>query len=383
MFEIKIFVMLKSIMNKQMLKISVCLGILLIVITSCKSGNNEQQEFDTKGFFKEMEEIAAINDKNFLDLEGNWRFSIGDDTAWASPNFEDNNWEKIKVPAMWEDQGFHGYNGYAWYRKTFEVPKELIGYNFVLNAGFIDDVDQTFVNGKLIGMSGGFPPQFVTAYDAYREYYISKDILKKGKNTIAIRVYDIQLEGGIIRGAVGLSPVQPDVRHISYIDLDINLMGMWKFSIGDISEWKNTDNDDKDWKEIFVPAFWEAQGYKNYDGFAWYRIKFTLPEKYADQKMVLLLGKIDDIDQTFVNGTLVGSVGDWNFDIVPESFNQNNEWEVIRGYYISDNVLLAGKENTIAVRVYDGFMDGGIYQGPIGLITQDNYREFWNKQKSN
>jgi sialate O-acetylesterase len=366
-----------------MKKISVCLGILLITLAGCKTENDNQQEFDTRNFFTDMKNLVGVNDKNYINLEGNWRFSIGDDTVWASPDFDDNNWEKIKVPATWEDQGFHGYNGYAWYRKTFEITKELIGSNFILNAGFIDDVDQTFINGKLVGMSGGFPPQFVTAYDAYREYYISKDILKEGKNTIAIRVYDIQLEGGIIRGAVGLSPVQPDVRHISYLDLDINLMGMWKFNIGDISDWKNSDYDDTEWKEIFVPAFWEAQGYKNYDGFAWYRIKFTLPEKYADQKMVLLLGKIDDIDQTFVNGTLVGSVGDWNFDIVPESFNQNNEWEVIRGYYIPDNVLLAGKENTIAVRVYDGFMDGGIYQGPIGLITQDKYREFWNKQKSN
>jgi len=376
MFEIKIFVILKSIMDNQMLKISVCLGILLIAINGCKSGKNEQKEFDTQGFFKEMEEIAAIKDKNFLDLEGNWRFSIGDDTAWASPDFKDNNWEKIRVPATWEDQGFHGYNGYAWYRKTFEIPKELIGSNFILNAGFIDDVDQTFINGKLVGMSGGFPPQFVTAYDAQREYYISKDILKEGKNTIAIRVYDIQLEGGITRGAVGLLPVQPNVRYISYLDLDINLTGMWKFNIGDLPDWKNSDYNYSDWKEIFVPAFWETQGYKNYDGFAWYRMKFTMPEKYSNQKMVLLLGKIDDIDQTFVNGTLVGSVGDWNFDNVPESFNQNNEWETIRGYYIPDNVLLPGKENTIAVRVYDGFIDGGIYQGPIGLITQDKYREY-------
>jgi sialate O-acetylesterase len=157
---------------------------------------------------------------------------------------------------------------------------------------------------------------------------------------------------------------------------------MWKINIGDIPDWKNPDYDDKEWKEIFVPAFWEAQGYKNYDGFAWYRMKFTLPEKYAGQKMVLMLGMIDDIDQTFVNGTMVGSVGDWKFDILPNSFNQNNEWETIRGYYIPDGILLPGKENTIAVRVYDGFMDGGIYKGPIGLVTQDKYREYWKSKRN-
>ena len=358
-----------------MLKISVCLGILLLTLFGCKSGNDEQ-EMNNKSFFSEMDKMFGVNDKNYINLEGNWRFSIGDDTTWASPEFKDNNWEKIRVPGTWEEQGFHGYNGYAWYRKTFQVPKELIGSNFILNAGFIDDVDQTFINGKLVGMSGGLPPQYVTAYDAHREYYLSNGILKEGENTIAIRVYDSQLEGGITRGAVGLSPVQPDVRHISNLDLDINLTGMWKFSKGDISDWKNTDYNDSDWKEIFVPAFWETQGFKNYDGFAWYRVKFTLPQKYAKQKMVLILGMIDDIDQAFVNGTLVGSVGDWNFDIVPESFNQNNEWEAIRSYYIPDNVLQPGIENIIAVRVYDGYIDGGIYQGPIGLITQEKYREY-------
>lgn len=380
MGEIKIFVVMKLMMNKKMLKISVCLGILSLTFFGCKSGDDNQQDIDIKSFFREMEKMPGVNDKNYINLEGNWRFSIGDDTIWASPDFDDNNWEKIKVPATWEDQGFHGYNGYAWYRRTFEVPKELVGLNFILNPGFIDDVDQTFVNGKLVGMSGGFPPQYVTAYDAQREYFISKELLKEGKNTIAIRVYDAQLEGGIIKGAVGLLPVPSNTGQIAYLDLDINLTGMWRFNVGDISDWRNSDYNDRDWKEIFVPAFWETQGYKNYDGFAWYRMKFTLPKKYDNQKMVLLLGKIDDIDQTFVNGTLIGSVGDWNFDVVPTNFNQNYEWTTVRAYHIPDNALIPGKENTIAVRVYDGYLDGGIYQGPIGLITQEKYREYWKIQ---
>jgi sialate O-acetylesterase len=253
-----------------MKKLSVCLGIFLMAIAGCKSENNNQQEFDTKNFFNEFGKINSANDKNYINLEGNWRFSIGDDTAWASPDFNDNNWEKIRVPGTWEDQGFHGYNGYAWYRKNFEVSKQLAGENFILNAGFIDDVDQTFINGKLVGMSGGFPPQFVTAYDAHREYYLPKEILHEGRNTIAIRVFDAQLEGGIIRGSVGLSLTKPDVNHIAYPDLDINLTGKWKFNVGDFGDWKKPNYNDEEWKEIFVPAFWEAQGYKNYDGFAWF-----------------------------------------------------------------------------------------------------------------
>jgi sialate O-acetylesterase len=96
-----------------------------------------------------------------------------------------------------------------------------------------------------------------------------------------------------------------------------------------------------------------------------------------------MMGMIDDIDQTYINGTLVGSVGDWNFENLSNNFNQNNEWEMLRGYYIPSNLLQPGKENTIAVRVYDGFINGGIYRGPIGLITQENYRKYWNSLKEN
>lgn len=364
-----------------MKKLSACCGIFLIALVGCKSENNNQQEFDTKNFFSEMDKMHRANDKNYISLEGNWRFSIGDDTAWASPEFDDKDWEKIKVPSTWEDQGFHGYNGYAWYRKTFEIPKESAGSNFILNAGFIDDVDETYINGKLVGITGGFPPQFVTAYDANREYYISKDILKEGKNLIAVRVYDAMLEGGITRGAVGLFPVRSDVRLISNIDLDINLSGLWKFHTGDNAEWKNSGYDDNNWKEIFVPAYWEVQGYKDYNGFAWYRKSFILPEKFSGKKLVLMLGMIDDIDQTYVNGTLVGSVGDWYFNNVPNNFNQNDEWQTLRGYYLPADLLLPGKENTVAVRVYDGFINGGIYRGPIGMITQEKYRKYWNNLK--
>src|SRR5687768_10787322 len=55
-----------------------------------------------------------------LNLRGTWKFSIGDNRKWADPKYVDNDWENIDVPSNWEDEGFNGYNGYAWYRKTFD-----------------------------------------------------------------------------------------------------------------------------------------------------------------------------------------------------------------------------------------------------------------------
>ncbi len=370
-------------MKNMLDKISVCLGIILIIplIASCDALYDKAKKNEEKDVFESIGKMFDVNEEGFLDLSGKWKFSIGDDSAWASLEYDDKNWEEIEVPEPWENEGFHGYNGYAWYRLTFTLPLELEGKDLNLMLGFIDDIDQTFFNGKLVGLSGGFPPNFLTAYNASRKYYIPSEIVEKGENLIAVRVYDSQLEGGIVNGKIGLFPTKSSSHLLSEIEIDINLSGNWKFKLGDDTNWKGKEFDDTDWKNIFVPAFWETQGYSGYDGFAWYRKTFTYPADKPGKKMVLLLGKIDDIDQTFLNGELVGFIGNWDFDEIPQYFNANNEWETLRGYYIPDSLITPGKEMTLSVRVYDGYIDGGIYEGPIGFVTQEKYHQYWEKRR--
>ena len=89
------------------------------------------------------------------------------------------------------------------------------------------------------------------------------------------------------------------------------------------------------------------------------------------------MGKIDDIDQTYLNGRLVGSIGDFTDN--PPVFNKHNEYLQLRAYSIPTKYLDASGTNVIAVRVYDGYRDGGIYQGPIGLLTSDRLTSFYRK----
>lgn len=318
---------------------------------------------------------VPLNADEIVDLSGLWKFSIGDDMNWSLADYNDSDWEEIKVPSSWENQGFHGYNGYAWYRKYFSFPQNISDKNIYLHLGYVDDVDEVYFNGQLIGVSGGFPPNYQTAYNAYRKYFVPSELINRtGDNIIAVRVYDAELEGGIMSGNIGL------YRTDGILNPDINLTGHWKFNIGDDSEWSTQSLDDSKWNQIFVPAHWETQGYKDYDGFAWYRKSFTIPEEYSDEKLILLLGKIDDIDQAFINGKFIGSTGVWREGETPTEFNRNNEYLELRAYFIPDGVLKKDSENLIAVRVYDGFMDGGIYEGPVGFITQKNYREFWQSR---
>jgi sialate O-acetylesterase len=312
----------------------------------------------------------TTSEEKIINLRGEWKFSIGDDLKWASPGFNDNLWEEITVPSSWEEQGFHGYNGYAWYRKSFELKiKEVQDRVLYLYLGYVDDVDETYLNGHLIGVTGSFPPGYETAYDGFRKYLIPQSYLNPaGNNVIAIRVYDEQLSGGIIKGDVGIYGFE------SNLVFDINLAGNWKFHIGDEMIWKEKKFNDSSWANLIVPSKWENQGFKEYDGYAWYRKTIQIPDALFDKNLFLLLGKIDDLDQTFINGQLIGSTGE--LENIPEDFIGRNEWNEKRSYLIPKNLKSSDGIYTIAIRVYDGFRDGGIYEGPIGIITREKYSEY-------
>jgi sialate O-acetylesterase len=302
-----------------------------------------------------------------LNLKGNWKFSIGDDTSWAAPDFNDTKWEFINVPSSWENEGFHGYDGYAWYRKKFVIDEDNLKKGIYLHLGQVDDVDEVYLNGKKIGLSGSFLPDFNTAYATFRRYYVPAEYLVTNKeNCIAVRVYDSQLEGGIISGNIGLYTKKSPVP-------DVILEGNWKFNVGDNVIWKENNFDDSDWSNLIVPGFWEIQGFSNYDGFAWYRKEFILPEYLSDKKLVLLLGKVDDFDETFINGVKVGSTGTISDDPYRQYLGETYREQRI--YHIPKGILKQGK-NIIAVRIFDGFIDGGIYEGPIGIIDQDNFNRY-------
>lgn len=319
-------------------------------------------------------EYKAQDWQRLVSLKGFWKFSIGDDMNRAKPNYDDKDWETVTAPSSWENEGFNGYDGHAWYRKTFVASGDLKNHTVTLRLGRIDDVDEVYLNGYLIGATGTFPPDYNTAYFAWREYHVPQKYLNiGGENAIAIRVYDSQLEGGLIEGDLGLYEKKGAMR------LDLDLAGQWNFATGDNINWKEKNYDDKMWDKIFVPAHWERQIGDDYDGFAWYRLSFTVPQSFKGKKLVLVLGKIDDIDEAYLNGKQIGSTGNMKGD--PIRYDTRSEYKLTRGYFIPEDLLEYGKENVIAVRVYDGFRDGGIYEGPIGLIEQSKYTKYWRNYK--
>lgn len=310
--------------------------------------------------------------RKVVSLSGTWKFSIGDDNKWASPSYDDSDWDQLTVPEYWENEGYRDYNGYAWYRKKFKVYDIPSNTPIYLMLGQIDDADVVYLNGKEIGRSGKFPPDFETAYNRTRKYLIPAGaLIENGENVLCIKVYDSIQDGGITSGPVGI-----------YLDedidfLDLNLSGLWKFHTGNSKDWKTLGFNDQEWKKINVPSVWENEGYEDYDGYAWYRFEFSLPQNFTTGDLYLSLGKIDDEDDVYLNGKSIGNVN----DMKRSPFYRGDGWQynTRRLYKVPAGTLNRSGKNLIAIRVYDGQGLGGIYEGPIGLMSAENYRKYKNK----
>ena len=139
---------------------------------------------------------------------------------WADPALDDASWAELKVPALWEEQGYEGMDGIAWYRTSFELSPEEVASGITLGLGTIDDSDITWVNGTEIGRTE-------QAWNRPRNYQVAPSALRAGRNVIAVRVEDTGGGGGIYG--------DPDLLSVQTLAGERPLAGTWKFSVGRIS----------------------------------------------------------------------------------------------------------------------------------------------------
>jgi cephalosporin-C deacetylase len=138
----------------------------------------------------------------------------------------------------------------------------------------------------------------------------------------------------------------------------------WMMKTGDDPDWAAPDLDEKGWTPIRTGIPWEEAGHADYNGYAWYRLRFTMPEIWRPKDehgfLCLSLGFIDDADETYWNGEKIGATGAMPPDYRTAYFTP-------RRYRVQADVIRWGRPNIIAVRVYDGDGIGGLYRGPITL----------------
>ncbi|MBB3057770.1 putative Ig domain-containing protein [Mucilaginibacter gotjawali] len=140
-----------------------------------------------------------------ISIEHGWQFAKGDSSQWSSPAYNDLNWKHIDVSKPWEEQGYPQYDGFGWYRLHFVLPSSIKEKAFLkdsirINLGVVDDNDEVYLNGKLIGKYGGLAGDIKTSQYGPRSYTIATSnpaILWDKENVLAVRIFDTGGDGGL------------------------------------------------------------------------------------------------------------------------------------------------------------------------------------------
>nr|WP_297770640.1 sialate O-acetylesterase [uncultured Butyrivibrio sp.] len=100
--------------------------------------------------------------------------------AWDGSDDADDQWKEFAIPSFFKGTELDGFIGSVWFRRKFDLPKELAGQKARLFLGTIVDNDVVFVNGQRVGDTPyQYPP---------RKYDIPEGLTREKDNTIVIRV---------------------------------------------------------------------------------------------------------------------------------------------------------------------------------------------------
>ena len=106
----------------------------------------------------------AIEDigRGTVPIDGEWQFHLGDDMGWASPSYDDSQWEHIQAESSWGAQTHPSYSGFAWYRRHLDITPSRVGnVKLAILMPAIEDEYDLYWNGVEIGSQGTLPPHAV------------------------------------------------------------------------------------------------------------------------------------------------------------------------------------------------------------------------------
>ncbi len=153
----------------------------------------------------------------------------------------------------------------------------------------------------------------------------------------------------------------PPIEESSVPELSVTV-GQWRFQKGDDVAWKARELDDRKWQNVTLPDTWEHHSnYTENNVYGWFRRHIEIPADCQGKDFDLLLGKIDDVDEAFLNGERIGGTGSFPPDY-------RTAYDTSRRYRVPASLVRGDGSDVLAVRVFDGDGNGGIYQVSVKAV---------------
>ncbi len=144
-----------------------------------------------------------------LDLSTlEWRYRIGDDPDWASPEYDDEDWPKVTLPgALPENIPLFSHQIF-WLRAVIELPPSK-PESIAVYLGRVQDADEFYLNGSRIAGQGTIGKKFwdVSSSAAALKVRVYPLPPSDGNSvSVAIRIQSLSYAPGIPDGPVLLGP---------------------------------------------------------------------------------------------------------------------------------------------------------------------------------
>ena len=169
-------------------------------------------DFDARiAFFEHQRQKGGKEYGNYI-MHWYDDYDIGSQNgSWADPALDDSSWKTVPIPGGFKELGVADVPSLCWFRKEITLPDPLPQGGARIYLGNVDKMDTVYVNGQQVGSSSWVENPRV---------YFARG-LKPGRNTIAIRLFNVKPNGGFISPADTLRLVLGD-------STAIPLAGEWK-----------------------------------------------------------------------------------------------------------------------------------------------------------
>jgi sialate O-acetylesterase len=305
--------------------------------------------------------------RTIADSKGNWNLVIAAMHAGGPYKMELNGSnhlviENILIGDVWFCAG-QSNMVLNMERVKERYPEEIKNANypeirnfFVPTASSVNDLPQDLPPGKWVAAN----PRQVLEFGA-ATYFFAKKIYDKYKIPI-----------GIINSSVGGTPIQAwiserglaelpkfsgrlaQLKDSAYLNPILRQVALQKAAsnkktpvldkgLTGSKPWFDETYQAIGWKNFWLPGYWADQGIRGLNGVVWFRKEVELPQSYANKSAKLMLGRLVDADETYVNGKLVGRT---SYQYPP------------RRYEVPAGLLRPGK-NLIVVRLTNTGGKGG------------------------
>lgn len=111
-----------------------------------------------------------------------WQPAAGEQWPEAPKGLGD--WKEWGIPSLSD------FSGMVWHRATVDVTAEQASQDAVLSLGPIDEIDQTWMNGDVVGNTFG--------WGTPRTYSIPAEQLQEGENVVVVNVLNTWGQGGML-----------------------------------------------------------------------------------------------------------------------------------------------------------------------------------------